>query len=612
MDKAITYAKNRIKYTTSEQRLPLTMRDQISRDEELEGAELHQYTSSKDWAMQHQRDHSLPPTSQVEVVQRSMGKQGRLLIWIGLALMLIIYQFDNALLFNYSNYATSSYKKVSALGALGTASGIIFAVAKPPIAKLSDVIGRGETYALLVSFMVLSYILEASSKTFNTYAAGSIIHTFGQTGVNVMNDIIISDFTEMRWRSFAIGISFFPFLITPWISAFIVESVIGGIGWRWGIGMFAILMPACAVPLVGALLFYQRRCKTASRKWEHKTISFYRFCSQLDLGGVFLLVAGSAMFLLPFSLSSTTPKKWKTPWVIALIVVGSLTLSCLVFYESRMAKNPILPPKYLRNTSIVLCCLLGAFDSFAFSSTHAYFYSWLTITHDFGPRNATFVTYVNGVFSCLAGIIGGLVVSRFRRYKWLIVGGAIVKLLGYGLMLRVRGAKNSTAELVIVQALQGMGSGLLDITIIVVAQIQVPRIEMAQVTALVLLCTFLGSSVGSAVAGGIYTGTFKESLRKYLGTGSAKLVDSVFDSITGKVPAPGTFQRNAINRAYSDVLRFITYSALATSIVVLGLAVILPSFRLRDGHNLVEGTDSETELQYHGGRETSTDDRDGK
>lgn len=478
------------------------------------------------------------------------------------------------LLYNYSNYATSTFNKVSALGALGTASGIIFAVAKPPIAKLSDVIGRGETYALLITFMVLSYILSATSKTFNAYAAGSILHTFGQTGINVMHDIIISDFTEMRWRSFAIGISFFPFLITPWISAFIVESVIGGIGWRWGIGMFAILMPACAVPLVGALLFYQRRSKTESRKWENKTLSFYRFCSQLDFGGVFLLVAGSAMFLLPFSLSSTTPNKWKTPWVIALIVLGSLTLICLVFYESRMAKNPILPPKYLRNTSIVLCCLLGAFDAFAFASTHAYFYSWLTITHNFGPRNATFVTYVNGAFSCLAGIIGGLVVSRFRRYKWLIVGGAVVKLLGYGLMLRVRGARNSVAELVIVQALQGLGSGLLDITIIVAAQIQVPRIEMAQVTALVLLCTFLGSSVGSAVAGGIYTGTFKQALRKYLGTGSSNLVDSVFDSITGKVPAPGTFQRIAINRAVSLKLPNLK-ALLLTTKTVLGRSKVV-------------------------------------
>ncbi|QDS73308.1 hypothetical protein FKW77_005985 [Venturia effusa] len=577
-----------------QRRSNLAIRDQRFSEENLGSTELQQYISRKDWAMQDDNNTLPARPSQAESMQRSMGKKGRILVWMGLALMLIIYQFDNALIFNYRNYAVSAFNKVSALGALGAASSIIFAVAKPPIAKLSDVIGRAQTYALLVMFMVLSYIITASSKSFNNYAAGNIIYTFGQTGINVMNDIIISDFTEMRWRSFAIGISFFPFLITPWISAFIVEDVMAGIGWRWGVGMFAIFMPFCAIPLVGVLLFYQRRCKTISRRGENRTLSFLRFCSQLDLGGVLLLVAGSSMFLLPFSLSATTPKKWRTPWVIALIILGFVTLICLVYYEARVATHPILPPKYLRNTSIVLCCLLGALDAFGFASTHAYFYPWLTIAHNFSPRVASFVTYVNGVFACFTGIIGGLIISGVRRYKWLVVAGALIKLLGYGLMLHVRGSNNSTAEIVIVQALQGIGSGLLDVTIIVIAQIQVPRIELAQVTALVLLCTFMGSSVGSAVAGGIYTGSFKKSLMKYMGTRSSKLIDTVFDSITGKIPGPGTFQRMAIDRAYSDVLRSITYTAVATSILVLGLAFMLPSFRLGDGHNLIEGNQTGT------------------
>jgi hypothetical protein len=53
---------------------------------------------------------------------------------------------------------------------------------------------------------------------------------------------LIADITTPRWRGFALGIAYFPFLITPWVSALIVGQVVGdgGIGWRWGIGMFAI------------------------------------------------------------------------------------------------------------------------------------------------------------------------------------------------------------------------------------------------------------------------------------------------------------------------------------------------------------------------------------
>lgn len=73
-----------------QRRSHLAMRDQISREEELGNTELYQHTSSKDWAIQHQSNDSLARTSRVEVMQRSMGQRGRLLIWIGLALMLII------------------------------------------------------------------------------------------------------------------------------------------------------------------------------------------------------------------------------------------------------------------------------------------------------------------------------------------------------------------------------------------------------------------------------------------------------------------------------------------------------------------------------------------
>jgi MFS family permease len=121
------------------------------------------------------------------------------------------------------------------------ASNIVFAVLKPMLAKLSNVIGRGEVYAIALTCYVLGYILRASCTSFDTYAGGTIFASVGQTAANMMNDVVISDISTMRWRGFALSASFIPFFITPWISGFIVEDVVApdGIGWRLGIGMFA-------------------------------------------------------------------------------------------------------------------------------------------------------------------------------------------------------------------------------------------------------------------------------------------------------------------------------------------------------------------------------------
>ena len=65
-------------------------------------------------------------------------------------------------------------------------------------------------------------------------------------------------------------------------------------------------------------------------------------------------------------------------------------------------------------------------------------------------------------------------------------------------------------------------------------------------------------------------------------------MNAVFESITSAtIPAEGTLQRKAVNLAYSDVLRNITYAALGTSAICLAIAFFLPNLQLRDGQSLV-------------------------
>ncbi|RDW62587.1 hypothetical protein BP5796_10889 [Coleophoma crateriformis] len=524
--------------------------------------------------------------ARIEAVQAVWGNHGKYILWAGLAMMMLIFELDNSTVYNYQQYAASSFNKLSLIATLGTATTIISAVAKPPIAKISDVIGRGETYIFTVCCYVLSYILCAKASSFNMYAAGSVFYAIGQSGTQILDQIIISDVSNMRWRGFAYGFSYTPFLVTPWISAFIVQSVIDGIGWRWGIGMFAILMPFSASFIIGTLLYYQRRAKKIGYVVVTKT-TVYQFCSLIDLGGVILLCGGFAMLLLPLTLAATTPSKWSTPWVDALIAIGVVALVALIPYEKYLAKHPVLPIHYFKNASIVCACALGFVDSFGFTATHTYIYAWSTVAKNFNARDATFFVYTNGVIQCLIGIGAGAVMYRTRRYKWLMFSGVIVRLIGYGVMIRLRGANNSIAELFIVQCIQGWGSGIVTTLNVVAAQIQVPHSELAQMSSLVLLFSFLGSAIGSAVAGGIYTGTFKGALRKHLGPSvSQSVINTVFNSITGDIPAWGTPERTAAALAYSDVMRYISYAALGTSVLMIPLGLLLPDVKLGDGHNV--------------------------
>ena len=466
-----------------------------------------------------------------------------------------ISEIDNSTVYIYNNYSTSSFGALSKLATLNTAASVLFAVIKPPVAKLSNAIGRGQTYVLTISLYILSYILMASSKSLNTYAAGYIFYTIGQSGTNIMNDIIISDISNARWRGFAIGVSFTPYLITPWVSGFIVESVVHGIGWRWGIGMFAIIMPFGASLIITTLLYFQIRAKKHYLTTAPKT-SIYKFFSQINFGGLFLFSGGFALILVPLSLAATTTSKWKTPYLDALIAVGAAMLLAFPFYERLVAQNPFMPPSYFKNSTIVICLVLIATDTMGFSCTHQYLYTWATIARGLSARDATFYNATNGVMQCLMAIIAGGLMFWTRKYKWLVMFGAVVRIVGYGIMIRLRGPSNSMSELFFVQIMQGIGSGIMQTNLIVPAQISVPHAQMPQITALVICFSFLGSSIGACIAGGIYTNTITQALLNHLGkTATSEQIQSLANSITGTVPSWGSPERMAVNLAVSSLLR---------------------------------------------------------
>ncbi|KAJ5183409.1 siderochrome-iron transporter [Penicillium capsulatum] len=523
-----------------------------------------------------------------------------------LAMIMVIYELDNSTLTVYNNYSTSSFNALAKLATLNTAESVLFAVFKPPVAKLSNVMGRGETYMMTVCLYVLSYILMASASTINTYAAGYIFYVMGQSGTNIMNDIVLSDISNARWRGFAIGISFTPYLFTPWVSGLIAESVMGGIGWRWGIGMFAILMPFGASFIITTLLYYQTRTKKMGLA-TRQGMTLFDFCSQIDLGGITLFSGGLGLILVPLTLAATTASKWRTPYLDALLVIGALMLMAFPIYEHKVSRHPFMPPSYFRNPTISLCLFLIATDSLGFSCTHTYLYTWATVARNLSARDATFYNATNGVMQCLMAIIAGVLMMWSRRYKWLLIVGAIVRVVGYGMMIRLRGASNSVFELFVVQVIQGIGSGVMQTNLLVPSQISVPHAQMPQITALVVCFSFLGSSIGACIAGGIYTNTIGEALKCHLGDAATPaLIDKLSNSIQGVAPEWGTTERIAVNLAvsilqnlhnleksssklqFSDVLRYMTYMALASSVPAVILVWFMPNHRLPERYNLVE------------------------
>lgn len=482
-------------------------------------------------------------------------------------------------------------------GTLDVVGAILSASVKVPIAKVSDVIGRGETYCIMLVLLVISYITHASAQGFRSFLLGSLPHLVGSAGIGLMNYIVISDVTSMRNRALAGSMLYAPFLITTWLAGNLVERVKDGIGWRWGYGMFALIIPLSAATFVLTLLSLQRQAKRAGYITSRR-ISMRQLCSKIDLGGSLLLSTGFGLVLLPITLAARSHDHWRSAWVAASILIGSALLVSLFPYEALVARHPVLPMAYFRSRAIVVAFLVCSIDACGYHVTHTYLFPWSIAAHNFSARSALYLTHISGLTQLVTSIFAGWVMMRTRSYKWMSVAGSLVRALGYGIMIRARRNDSTTVELFAVQMIQGLGSGFLECSMFMAAQIVVPHAELAQVTALIAMSAHMGGGIGSAIAGGIYTTTMKDRLRARLGADvSSSQIDDLFDSITGTLPGWESQDRDAVGAAvslsdlgniavliasqYSDVIGYMTVVALYAALPVVLLAILLPDNRLR-------------------------------
>src|SRR5689334_21856573 len=123
----------------------------------------------------------------------------------------------------------------------------------------------------------------------------------------------------MRSRVFFSYIPAMPFLINTWISGNVSAAVLGATTWRWGVGMWCIIYPVCALPLIFTLWNTSRRARKSGALDNYKS-SFQSLGAgrlgielfwQLDVIGIILLIAVFALILVPLTIAGGVSTTWR-------------------------------------------------------------------------------------------------------------------------------------------------------------------------------------------------------------------------------------------------------------------------------------------------------------
>ncbi|OHW93097.1 MFS sit siderophore-iron:H+ symporter [Colletotrichum incanum] len=524
--------------------------------------------------------------AQTDTVAEKISNAERVWLFFGIFLVGYAYGLDSQVRGTYQPYATSGLNLHSSHSTINVLRSVVAVASQPTAAKIADIYGRFETISAAILFYVVGTTLEASATSVELFCLGAILYQIGWTCIVLLLEVLVADFSSMRSRVFFSYIPAIPFVFNTWISGNVTAAVLRVFSWRWGIGMWAIILPVCSIPLLTSLYSFGQRSRKYESHPESKRAAVNLF-HQLDAVGLIILIAAFSFTLAPLTLAGGTVSHWRSPAILAPLVFGLGCIPAFIFWERRYAQVPLIPFRLLKDRGVWSALAVRSLLNFAWSTQGNYLYTVLVVAFDFSIETATRILSFFSFFGVFSGVLVGVVIYKIRRLKGIIVAGACIFTASFGLLILYPGGATQASQsgLIATQIIMGLAGGLFAYPTQASIQASADREHVAVVTSLYLSVFNVGSALGNCLSGALWTQLLYPSLQQNLAfQPNTTLAQAVYNSPFSTIehyPVGGKI-RDAIIDSYRDVQRLLCIAGLCICVPMVGFAFALRNPRLSE------------------------------
>ncbi|KGO39958.1 Major facilitator superfamily domain, general substrate transporter [Penicillium expansum] len=493
----------------------------------------------------------------IEAVTLAWGKGSMLMVLIFIWLLTLVNNLKTSVVYSLSAYATSSFAGHSLLTVIGIVASSMTGAVYIPMAKALDLWGRAEGILLMTGFCILGIVMLAASHNLATYCAGQVFYSIGFGGLAYSWNVLATDVTNLRNRGLAFAFTSSPAIISAFAGSKAAEGFLANVNWRWGYGVWAIILPAFALPIYFMLAYNLRRAEREGilnrerKAWSFNFENIWWFIKEFDLMGVFLFAGGMVVFLLPFTLASMAPHGWQTGYIIAMIVIGLALLISFGFYETYLAPVPFLNYKFLTDRTVLGACLLDMTYQISYYCYAVYLPSFLQVVYNLDVATAG---YVGNTFSVVAFVFlffAGWLIRVTGRFKWILWVCVPLYIFGLGLMIHFRQPGGYIGYIVMCEIFFSAAGSIFILCVQLAVLASVDHQHVAAVLALLFVMGSIGGSIGSAICGAIWTNTFLKKLAVTLPESAMPNLSLIYSSLPQQLSYPvGSPERDAIVEAY--------------------------------------------------------------
>jgi MFS family permease len=224
--------------------------------------------------------------------------------------------------------------------------------------------------------------------------------------------------------------------------------------------------------------------------------------TRVDYIGAALLTTGLSSVLLA-TVRGGNEAPWGSTQILTLFAVGAILLTIFVWHERR-TPNPIVPISLFRirtfsaASAAAFCVGISMFGAIMFVPLFVQ-----GVLGESATNSGLVLTPLMLALVCTS-VGSGQLITRTGRYRWALVGGALLMAAGFWLLAALD-ASSTRGAVTLGMIVLGLGLGLLLQNLVLVIQNSVPSRDLGAATSAGQFFRNTGGTIGVTVMGAILT-----------------------------------------------------------------------------------------------------------
>lgn len=360
--------------------------------------------------------------------------------------------------------------------------------------RLSDMYGRKIFYLLGVAVFVIGSALSGISTNIIELIFFRAFQGIGAGALTSLAFASVGDLFSPRERGKWQGI-----ISSMWGIASVLGPVVGGyitdnISWQW---IFYINVPIGIIAFILILLEYPN---VKPLKNVH-----------IDYIGILLFTIFTTSLVSAFIFGGTI-LAWTSFLEILLFIVFIVFFIIFIVHQYKIRyKWPLLPLMLFKNKNFIYINILAFFSSFAMFGGIVFLPIYFQYVRGVSPTDSGLYLVSMTLGLMLTSIVGGFLMSKYGKYKYLIIIGVISSTLGLYLLSSITMNMPFTILLIFL-FITGFGLGLLMPTLTIVAQNSFPVDQVGLTTGTVQLFRSIAGAIGLGIMGALMNNIFISNL----------------------------------------------------------------------------------------------------